>query len=293
LRAFDLPRGTKKIGERAFADCYTLKSIALPEGTTTVGYSAFSGCSSLETFKVSASLRNLGDDAFAGCASLWSVVLPERPSRKLAENDWFQVLQEIAAGRVNRRIGDCLFTPDGEMLTKFLPEDATRCKIPDGTKKIGDSAFSCCEVLETVEFPDGLTEIGKDAFAFCKSLKTLVFPASLRTIGKGAFMGCAALETVEFGPGAPTLEKSSFGWGESLKRVVFPTGEASFADAWVFSRLSEGLLLPNGERGMRAPKLYGPDDDLTFVAPDGSPVAEYAAKNGINRVAPESTERKG
>lgn len=209
------------------------------------------------------------------------------------KNAWFQVLQEIAAGRINRRIDDCLFTPDGETLTKFLPEDATRCKIPDGTKKIGDSAFSCCEALETVEFPNGLTEIGEDAFAFCKSLKTLIFPASLRTIGKGAFKGCAALETVEFGPGAPTLEKSSFGWGESLKRVVFPTGEASFADAWVFSRLSEGLLLPNGERGMRAPKLYGPDDDLTFVAPDGSPVAEYAAKNGINRVAPESAERKG
>ena len=39
--------------------------------------------------------------------------------------------------------------------------------IPDGTTKIGRSAFSECRSLTSITIPDSVTSIGRDAFWHC------------------------------------------------------------------------------------------------------------------------------
>ena len=61
---------------------------------------------------------------------------------------------------------------------------------------IGDSAFSSCTSLTTIDLPGSLTTIGDSAFSSCTSLTTIDLPGSLTTIGDYVFQGCTSLSIV-------------------------------------------------------------------------------------------------
>lgn len=61
--------GVLIVGDRAFKDCKSLKSVVLEE-TEKIGNNAFEGCAALETMILSNSLKSIGSDAFKGCDSL-------------------------------------------------------------------------------------------------------------------------------------------------------------------------------------------------------------------------------
>ena len=58
---------------------------------------------------------------------------------------------------------------------------------------IGDSAFSGCSSLESIDIPDSVTTIGGGAFSRCSSLESIDLPDSVTTIGDEAFDGCPSL----------------------------------------------------------------------------------------------------
>lgn len=63
---------------------------------------------------------------------------------------------------------------------------------------LGDSSFSGCSSLTTINLPSSLTSIGKQAFNGCSSLATINLPDSVTTIGDSAFSGCSILSEVIF-----------------------------------------------------------------------------------------------
>ena len=63
------------IGEKAFAFCSSIRTLALPYGTRMVGHSAFEGCRSLETVILPETLNALPNNMFGACISLTSVSL--------------------------------------------------------------------------------------------------------------------------------------------------------------------------------------------------------------------------
>ena len=62
--------------------------------------------------------------------------------------------------------------------------------IRKGVKVIGNSAFSRCYFLTSINIPNSVTTIGNGAFAECNSLTSINIPNSVTTIGDGAFDGC-------------------------------------------------------------------------------------------------------
>ena len=62
--------GTAEIGERAFAFCENLKSVAFESDVTKIGDSAFTGCKSLESVTVPANVKEIGRWAFSDCPNL-------------------------------------------------------------------------------------------------------------------------------------------------------------------------------------------------------------------------------
>lgn len=323
LESVVLPEGLESVGTHAFWSCDSLESVVLPTTLRSLGENAFEKCPSLWTVatpeRVDANLskskefkrlrkiatgkdvRRIGDCLFSADGKTLTKFLAKDATRC-----------EIPPG--TKRIAPCAFADCKVLATVEFPEGLTEIgeeafrscyslktlALPASLRKIGKGAFQSCGA-RTVEFPEGLTEIGENVFFVCAALKSLTFPASLRRIGKNAFLGCDALETVVFPPRSIKLESGAFGAGRgALKKVVFPTGQARFADDErtyaVFYKTVDAFDCigdSSADWADHYDEPYGPDDDLTFVAPDGSPVAEYAAKNGINRVAPESTERKG
>ena len=67
------------------------------------------------------------------------------------------------------------YTKDWKKLI-YAPEQLTSYTIKEGTKVIGDRAFSWCESLEYVNIPNSVTSIGDDAFYECSKLKSINIP---------------------------------------------------------------------------------------------------------------------
>ncbi len=72
-----IPDSVVKIGEKAFADCLGIKSVAFCPGVIEIGRFAFSGCKLLERIEFSDALEIIGGWAFCECRSLKKVTLPE------------------------------------------------------------------------------------------------------------------------------------------------------------------------------------------------------------------------
>ncbi len=65
------------IGDNAFFDCKSLKSINIPDSVTEIGTRAFYGCKSLTLITVPDSVKVIKPFAFRECTSLTSIKLPD------------------------------------------------------------------------------------------------------------------------------------------------------------------------------------------------------------------------
>lgn len=64
-----------QIGDSAFTQNETLRSVVIPEGVTIIGKDAFRNCYKLETVVLPRSLHTIRDNAFRSCSSLTSINL--------------------------------------------------------------------------------------------------------------------------------------------------------------------------------------------------------------------------
>ncbi|MDR1247659.1 MAG: leucine-rich repeat protein [Clostridiales Family XIII bacterium] len=155
------------IGEYAFYNCASLKTVEFPDGLDYIWNFAFQNCTSLETVTIPDGLTQLGSYTFGGCTSLTSVDLPDS-------------LTNIAS---------------------FCFRDCTSLNainLPNSITIIRNYVFAGCSSLETFDFPKNITQIVNNAFKDCVKLHTvdLSMLDQLTSIDNNAFDGCTALATV-------------------------------------------------------------------------------------------------
>ena len=120
--------GAKKIGERAFAECTSLKSVSLPGSLKTIGNNAFEGCTSLTEVTIPDRLDSLGEEAFKNCSSL----------------------EKLTVGKSVKTINKKAFINCNSL--KVIYFNAESCEVMS-------NAFSGCFGLETVFFTDNCKSI--------------------------------------------------------------------------------------------------------------------------------------
>lgn len=124
-----LPDSLKRIGENAFGNCESLKSVNIPGYVEEIAVAAFSGCGELSKVNFGrrngfgSSLRRIGEYAFMDCESL--------------------------------KIIDLSFAVDGLEIDygAFLRSGLTEIKLPAGLIKLGANCLAST-VLERVYYPD-------------------------------------------------------------------------------------------------------------------------------------------
>ena len=93
------------------------------------------------------------------------------------------------------------FPSTGEHTLEFVLKDKTT---------IGDSAFSDCSGLTSIDIPDSVTSFGGGAFSNCRGLTSIVIPDSVTSIGYNAFFGCYGLTSIVIPDSVTSIGSNAF-----------------------------------------------------------------------------------
>ena len=113
---YTIPQGIIPIGDGAFFDNSSLKSITIPDSVISIGDYAFFSCESLTSISIPHSVTSIGDYAFSWCKSLTSITIPDSVTS----------------------IGNRAF---------YYCDSLTSVSIPNSVTSIGDYAFGDCSNL--------------------------------------------------------------------------------------------------------------------------------------------------
>ena len=175
--------GLKELGEGAFLNCTYLRSMWIPSQLRKIPEKCFAGCTSMRSLVVlaDANLRSIGANAFSGC-----VALEELTNFNLLTH--FYVLGESAfsGGTVGENTyGACTALKS--------------ISLPSSVRQIARYAFSGCTALETAAIEDAwnLTSLGEGVFLNCTSLKNGgLSETAIPELPADSFSGCSAMETL-------------------------------------------------------------------------------------------------
>ena len=121
-------------------------------------------------------------------------------------------------------------TADGWIVTGIGDSAFSKCmelvsvNIPDGVTYIGDSAFSYCVGLVSIEMPDSVEIVGDSAFFFCYSLTSVVLSDSMVEIGSFTFDHCASLTSITIPDSVKIIFRHAFSDCSSLTSIVIGSG---------------------------------------------------------------------
>ncbi len=177
------------IGNNAFENITTIKSVTIPGSVLTIGDKAFSKCSSLKRVVFSEGVQSIGEYAFWACG-LSSLEIPA---------------SMISIGH------DAFYQCSGIKSITFSENSQLRT--------IGNAAFHSCSGMKNIEVPNSVIGIGDSAFGRCSSLERISLP----------FVGCApdSPQYGHFGAifGAWSSTSNSNYVPASIKTVVITCGE--------------------------------------------------------------------
>ena len=148
---FTVPDSVGTIGDFAFSDCKSVRSVTIPDTVSSIGEYAFYRCSVLSNVTILNNITEIKKSTFAWCPSLNKIKIPD----------------SVVS------IGENAF---------YMCSGLTEIMIPDAVTSIGRSAFSYCSSLTDVTIGTGVTSIGKLAFMDCNSVKRVTMPKRLKKV---------------------------------------------------------------------------------------------------------------
>ena len=111
---------------------------------------------------------------------------------------------------------------------------------------IGNSAFSNCWSLTSIEIPNSMTSIGSYAFDSCSGLISITIPNSVTSIGSYAFERCSGLISVTIPNSVTQIGEFAFCRCNSLTSITIPNSVTGIGrDAFSFCRSLTSVTLPN------------------------------------------------
>ncbi len=184
LTSIALPEEVTSIGAEAFAGS-ALSVFAVSDtnggGLTSIGDRAFAGCNALTSVALTSAtidtIKTMGDEVFADCLSLQTAILPSVTS--MGARTFYGASKLGAASLVAGENKSVTFGKNAQTL---------------GTETFRETALVSLDLsnIENANF----TTIGAGAFYNCKKLTSVTLPDSVTIVEDGAFNGCSALTTV-------------------------------------------------------------------------------------------------
>lgn len=229
-----IPESVRAIGQSAFYDNQSLKSVTLNNRMETINRSLFNYCKKLAVVRGGRNVKIVDQSAFAGCDSLRSI------------SDITPVTINSSAFYNCRKLESLNFSR---------------------IKSIGYESFYYCFGLKEADLTT-LTSINNRSFIACTGLKKVTLGNDITTIKSEAFGTCDALEEVVLGSSINSLESNCFYSTKNALKRVYITAPAppAVGSAPFYSPTSVTLYVP--EYAMVSYKLDNYWSKFTKVEPN-------------------------
>lgn len=169
--------------------CYdkAVESVELTDNIKLVYSGAFDSIDSLTSLIITGENTYIADEAFYNCNYIRSLELGSVLNRQI--KNAFTNANSIKYVKYS-----------GQTIKRklFASMKGLREVVLMGTKKIGDLAFSGCELLENITGLNNLTHLGDMAFYNCRSLKSIKLESECEYVGACTFEGCVSLREIIF-----------------------------------------------------------------------------------------------
>ena len=212
----------------------SIKSLEIDDNVTYIGNYVFYSCDQIaeEETKLPANLQSIGEGAFKS-SSIKTVTIPEGVTSTGKEAFSQTKLTKVVLPSSLKELSKGMFEN-----SRYL-KDVTFSK---GLQIIGNSAFSMCVCMNSVEIPEGVTSIGDGAFTSCGASKTfgsyyscynfksVRLPSTLRYLGKSAFYNCHNLSSVNIPKGITEIKEYTFANCYQLSSITIPQRIKSIED---------------------------------------------------------------
>ena len=187
-----------------------------------------------------------------GLVSFRLLILSEPQKPVVIETLSTEITDEERRNAVKDAFG-ATYTADGLKLIKG-PSHVKEYVIEDGTKVIGNSAFSCCESLTSITIPNRVTSIEGGIFNGCEKLHNVVLKTSkfyvqdsiLYSIEKEAISCWSSSSHIIIPKGVKSIGKRAFAGNSYLTSITLPDSVTSIGEeAFYFSTLLTSITIPN------------------------------------------------
>ena len=141
---------------------------------------------------------------------------------------WFKSLDKI----VEEQAHETYYSTMESYVSAYGDNDGKIFIIPRGTESIEDGMFNTSQDVRCIVLPNGLKKIGDSAF-LNDSIKTIILPKSIQTIGENAF-SFSLIKYIDIPEGVSELKNGTFSSCKKLKNIVLPStlevigGDANF-----------------------------------------------------------------
>jgi len=246
LKSIDIPSGVVKLGKRAF-EYSGIEELILPEGIKEIEEMTFFVCTDLRSVNIPAACVSIGERAYEG-SGIQGVDIPE--SVKTIGTDAFENCRSLSHISVDSdnvhycSVSDVLYDYDRTVVIKGVPTGSI--SLENGVTEIMPKAFHYCESVTDVQLPDSLEIIGDRAFNECKALKSINIPESVTSIGELAFGGCISIESIVLPESITEIGECIFRYCIALKRAEVYCAITNLKNMFDLCYSLTELILPEG-----------------------------------------------
>ena len=243
LRSVVLPGTVTQLMKYSFYGCEALESITLPEGLVSINLGALYG-TALTSVTLPKSLEKLGESALSYCRNLHTVIIPDgsklkeigAPDSKSGSGGWaFKEsvsLSNVYVDSIEHWLS--ITFRDIESNPLYIAknfyvggEKVNEVDVPESITAILPYAFAS-NIFTRISLHDGVVSIGANGFNGCTYLKSLYIPAGVSTVGDNAFYGCTRLN-VYVAAAEPGAEWGA-NWNFNSRPVVFGCPERGLTE---------------------------------------------------------------
>ena len=240
LKSITIHGNVKEIGDMAFGRCGSLEYLEIPEGVTAIKGGVFTECQSLKSVAIPSSVKTIGCYAFERCLSLKSITIPSGviDIDKHVFDECMSLCQiNVDENNDNyKSINGNLYSKDMKELIRYaIGKKENVFNIPPNVETIGYSAFSDSRSLKKVTIPGNVKVIEDRAFARCGSLEYLEILEGVNTINSKAFEECRSLKKIIIPHGIRKIGEEVFRNCESLWTVYYGGTEKE----WIIKHFDE------------------------------------------------------